>query len=531
MRILMKKIFCILTTLVCLASCNLLNESESDYQSKEYQFSTFENTKMVATNVYSYVYDYLTDVGGVMREAATDNAVYAWENNSIKTYYDGSWSGTNTIDDKWSTLYSAIAAANYYLENAPTDFPASIYVENYEEKMEQLKGYPYEITALRAWFHFELLKRYNNIVIADRSYTMDEVNSLTPVSYREAAEWIIQELDGVIPMLPDTYAGTYAGEVARLTKGAARAIKARTQLYLASPLNNNTNETGLWANAAATCKQIIDSGVYSLEDENVVNNTDAVGMIFAVYETPSNTFEGTNYPIGIEGGNSGTCPSLNLVECFEDGDCRLAKTIYANGDSLQGKPLQIYYGGDNGKPKTGASPTGFYLRKFIREETSFTVGNTTSYQHVVPLYRYAEVLLNYAEALFEASGRANFTGSISNVNYTLSPAEALNMVRARAGLEPVSSNLGADAFRKLLRNERRVELAFEDQRFWDIRRWKIGSETTKLYGFNLTMQADSSISATKTLVQSRLWQDKMNFYPIPDSEIHKNGNLIQNEGW
>jgi len=527
----MKRLYYILIAAACVSACNFLELNESDYQSKEYQFSTFENTKAVATNVYGYIYDYLSDVEGTMREAATDNAVYAWETSEIKRYYDGSWSGTRTIDDKWSTLYSAIAAANYYLENAPTDFPESRYLEDYTQRMEQLKGYPYEITALRAWFHFELLKRYNNIIIADRSFTLDEVNDITPTSYADAAQWIISELDGVIPMLPDSYAETYAGEVGRITKGAARAIKARTQLYLASPLNNTANDNKLWANAAATCKQIIDSGTYSLVDEDVVNNTAAVGGIFYVLETPSNSFESANFPIGFEGGNSGICPSLNLVEAFEDGDTRLAKTVYANGDSLQSAAIQTYYGGANGKPKKGATPTGFYLRKFIREETSFTVGNTTSYQHVVPLYRYAEVLLNYAEALFEASSNPSFKGSLFNVTYTLTPLQAVNMVRERAGLEDLPSSMSASEFRTALRNERRVELAFEDHRFWDIRRWEIGGETTKLYGLDQKIADDGTIGSSRILVQTRVWDDKMNFYPIPDSELYKNSNLVQNPGW
>ena len=149
---------------VCLVlntSCSdFLELDESQYHTVDYQFSTFENVKEVATGVYGYVVDGLQDVEGTMREVATDDAVYAWDNNEIKTFYDGSWAATNLIDDQWAYYYEAIAAANYFLENCPADFPESIWQDNYKEKMEQLKNYPLEVRALRAYFHFELLKRY-----------------------------------------------------------------------------------------------------------------------------------------------------------------------------------------------------------------------------------------------------------------------------------------------------------------------------------------------------------------------------------
>ena len=121
-----------------------------------------------------------------MRDVATDDAVYAWENSYVKTFWDGSWSPGRTVDDKWGYYYGAIAAANYFLEHCPDDFPASQYMETYKERIQQLRNYPYEVTVLRALFHFELLKRYGHIVIADHSLKMEEVNALESVDYAEA---------------------------------------------------------------------------------------------------------------------------------------------------------------------------------------------------------------------------------------------------------------------------------------------------------------------------------------------------------
>ena len=175
-------------------SCSdFLELDESQYHTVDYQFSTFENVKEVATGVYGYVVDGLQDVEGTMREVATDDAVYAWDNNEIKTFYDGSWAATNLIDDQWAYYYEAIAAANYFLENCPADFPESIWQDNYKEKMEQLKNYPLEVRALRAYFHFELLKRYRQIPVVSHSLSMKEANEIIPLSYEDAVNWIAEK--------------------------------------------------------------------------------------------------------------------------------------------------------------------------------------------------------------------------------------------------------------------------------------------------------------------------------------------------
>ena len=160
--------------LLALAAClwmttacsDFLELNESGYNSVEYQFSTFDRTKAVATNVYGYLKDGYSEVCSTMIDAATDDAVNAWSTNGIKGFYDGSWNTSAPIGDVWEYYYRAIAAANYFIEHCPADFPAAKYQEKYEEKLKELKLYPYEIQALRAYFHFELLKRYKNIIIA-----------------------------------------------------------------------------------------------------------------------------------------------------------------------------------------------------------------------------------------------------------------------------------------------------------------------------------------------------------------------------
>lgn len=538
-------------------SCSdFLELDESEYHTVKYQFSTFNRVKQSATNVYGYVRDGLSDVEQTMLDAASDDAVYAWETGGIKRFYDGSWSPINLIDDRWGELYEAIAAANYFLENCPEDFPEAKYQDSYEEDLEQLRNYPYEIRALRAYFHFELLKRYRSIIIGDRSFSKEEVNELEPVDYDTATEWIVKECDAVIPSLPTTYSGSYYGEVGRVTRGMAQALKARVLLYAASPLNNPQNDPIRYLKAAAAAKEIIDSGVYELIDEPTTNNASAKGLIFGKICPSSSEFEAANFPIGYEGGNSGVCPSQNLAEAFDmrngepfdrnnDGhwrnqlnaamrDPRFAKTLLYNGAMFKNQYIQSYTGGRNGQPLDGASPTSYYLYKHIQEETSFVVGSETYFQHVYPIFRYAEVLLNYAEALGAATGDARFTGEMTvdgqQIDFTLSPLDAMNRVRTRYGMPELTSVINYDSFETRLRNERRVELAFEGHRFWDLRRWMIGSQTTRIYGLEITNN-NGTMTYARKLVQERTWQDKMYFYPISETEQYNNRHLIQNNGW
>jgi hypothetical protein len=553
----MKKYIIILVTITCsvfgLISCsNFLDLDQSEYHSTKYQFEYFSRIKEVCTGVYSYITDGFSDVSGTMIDAATDDAVYAWNTNSIKTYYDGSWSAINTIDDEWSYWYTAIRAANYFLPNCPTDIPESQYLDDYADRMAQLKLFPYEVRGLRAYYHFNLLKRYNNIVIADHSITINEVNKLKPVTFDEAVDWIVNQLDSIIPNLPTTYKNTTYGEVGRFTKGAAMALKARVLLYAASPLNNTTNDKTKWLKAAKAAKDVIDLGVYQLVDEEVTNNENAKGLIFGKRNSASNSFESSNFPIGFEKekGNSGICPSQNLVDTYDmrDGtpfnwnnttdvqtmytnrDPRFEKTILHNGSTYKSYVIQSYVNGANGLPKEGATPTSYYLRKHMIENTNLESGATTAYPHIFPLFRYAEVYLNYAEALFEAENNAYFTGTEDGVSYTLSPAAAINAVRNRSNMPNLPTDLTTDVFRTRMRNERRVELAFEGHRFWDLRRWKIGSDTNKVYGMTITLNS-GVYNYERTLVQTRNWDDKYYFYPISNEELFKNHNLIQNTGW
>ena len=191
--------------------------------------------------------------------------------------------------------------------------------------------------------------------------------------------------------------------------------------------------------------------------------------------------------------------------------------------------VDIGEGGANGLPLTNATTTGYYLRKYVNKDISFVSGSTASKKHHNwILFRYAEVLLNYAEAMVNAFHNPDY----KDAEFPLSACEAVNQVRDRSDVKMPALKTGmteAD-FVKRLKNERRVELAFEGHRFWDVRRWKDLNVTANIYGVKV-QKTEDGFEYDKFLYETRTITDNLYFYPISNTEKYKNPNLGQNTGW
>lgn len=533
---------------VSLSSCDYLDYTESSGYNKEDMFVYFERAKGMLTTVYSYLPADFGNFGGATRAAATDEAEYAWSTSNIIRYNNGSWSPILTIDDVWGNYYYAIRTANMFLENHQKDFTNIEWNDDYELLMKQYQYYPYEARFLRAFYYFELVKRYKNVPLITTCLELEEANKVEPAGFEKVIGFIVNECDEIAGKLPASYKDMPGAETGRITQGAVMALKSRALLYAASPLYAGTSDREKWVKAAGAAKALIDKadseGWYQLVNEDSWNNLSSKELILETRQGNSNNFERLNFPMGYEGGNSGTCPAQNLVDAFEmnDGsrfdwgnpehvrnmynpekrDSRLFKTVLHNGAAFKNSTVETFVGGKNGTPLNGATPTGYYLKKYVLESVSLDPNNTTTGRHVWVLFRYAETLLNYAEALYEAYGDPDYTDN----TFTLSPRAAINRVRARAGMPEVAT----DNFRERIRNERRVELAFEDHRFWDVRRWKIAGQTIDIYGVKIEKQGDDWMY-TRQLVDRRSWDDKMYLYPVSNGELFKNGQLKQNPGW
>lgn len=534
-----------------IGGCNYVDYSEASYLKEENIFNEMGRIKSFLNNIYSYLPAEFNSIDGAMRESATDDAEHVWNFSNVQKFNDGSWSPIQTLDDKWGNLYSGIRAVNLFLKNAEgLTFDDLKWNESYKEDMVLYNNYPNEARFLRAFFYFELIKRYGDVPLITDILTEEEANKVTKSSFDTVVSYIISECDEIIPKLPVTYA-TFGpvNETGRATSGAAMALKARVLLYAASPLHNTSGAAQKWEEAAKASKDIINKATYSLEANYnaFINSVTSKELILESREGNENYFERANFPIGLEGGNTGTCPTQNLVDSYEmvangksitdptsgynatnpynGRDPRLALTVILNNSTFKSKTMEIWYGGANAAPLTNATKTGYYLRKYVIEAVNLTPSNTTSRQHTWVLFRYGEVLLNYAEAMNEVYGPEN-AGT-----YGMTALQAVNLIRARAKMPAFPAGLTKDQFRLKLQNERRVEMAFEGHRFWDIRRWKIGNTTKDIYGMEITKNTDGTFNYTKKLIEQRIYEDKMNLYPIPLSEIYKNNKLNQNTGW
>ncbi len=548
--------------LACLvpAACVDLNYSEENTRDEEWTYEYFENgIKNMVFDVYAQVYNNEFESNSAYFLAgATDEAQYALETGAVNNYVNGGWSAANPYSRTWSKCYTAIADANMFLEKlAQADISSWQYNPDYRNWVQQLELFPYEVRFLRAYFYFELFRSYGDVPLVTTTLTNAEANTITRTPADEIVKFIVEEIDEIAPYLPVSYVTEVNSEVGRATRGAALALKARTLLYAASPLFNPTNDRSRWAAAAEACKVILDnaatwglklSAYGSLWGHDAFYNPE---LIFGLGRGEFNSFEMANYPVGVENGSSGNCPTQTLVDQYEyqeggqtfgerypgsidlasvdpyEGlDPRFALTVVKNGDEWptngsQKKAIETFNGGFNASPKYGATPTGYYLKKYVDGACVTTADNQTTRRHTWILFRLGEIYLDYAEAVFNA------TGSAKDATFGMTANEAINKLRNRPDIQMPEFTEDGEAWVARYERERMVELAFENHRFWDVRRWKKGPQYFR------TIQV-ANISAGLQLTRitvSRQWDDKYYFYPIPQSELKKNPNLTQNAGW
>ena len=544
-----------------LSSCADLEYTEETTRDEEWTYTYYsDGIKNLVFDVYAQIYNNEFEANSAyFLAAATDEAVYALETGAVNNYVNGGWSPANPYSNTWTKSYTAIADVNMYLEKIDqADITDWQYNPDYKNWVSQMEMFAYELRFLRAYFYFELFKTYGDVPLVTTTLTNGQANNIKRTPAEQIVKFIIDECDAIAPYLPVSYGTEYGSEIGRATRIAVFALKARTLLYAASPLHNTSNDRTKWEKAAEACKYIIDNAAtwgLKLSNYSSLWGHDAffnAELIFGLGRGESNTFEMANYPIGVENGSSGNCPSQSLVDQYEyqeDGvtfgerhpgdidltedspyeglDPRFALTVVKEGDEwpsngAQKKIIETYVGGFNGAPKYGATPTSYYLRKYVDGSCVTTADNQTTRRHTWILFRLGEFYLDYAEAVFNATGSANEAAT-----YGMTANEAINVLRNRADIQMPKFTEDGEAWVKRYERERLVELAFENHRFWDVRRWKKGAQ----YFGSVQAATISSNGLLKRSTINRQWNDKFNFYPIPQSELKKNPNLTQNPGW
>ena len=541
--------FGIVCTVALVGCTDKMDYHEYTNYGKEYVFSDFGRTAAFVNNIYSYLdYDLL---GTTSLASACDEAEMALNYSNVLDYTNGNWTALNP-KSQWN-YYTPIRAANYFLENGLNlEFSDLILNQDYEAQMKRYGRYQYEVRLLRAYYYFLLVRAYGDVPFTTKVLTEAEANSLERTPASQVFDFIISECDAVAPQLPVDYskldndaAGGTNPEAGRVTRGAALALKARASLYCASKLFNDSENRDLYKRAATASLDVINYcgennitlGKYT--DLWGADNWKASEMIFVRRVGDTDDPERTNFPIGMENATQTLVDAYemknggepNQKDPYTGRDPRFAMTIAVNGDkwpNTNPNPLEIYTGGRDAAPVPYATPTGYYVKKYVDGATDISASTSSGgKRHSWITFRLGEFLLNYAEATFKYFGSAD----IKDAELTMTAREAVNKVRKRTGVDmpDFPEGMSSSDFWSRYKNERMVELAFEGHRFWDVRRWKEGGFTS-IGRMLITKNSDDSFTYTRS-IKALVWDDKMYFYPIPDSEIRKNPNLKQNPGW
>lgn len=486
-----------------------------------------------------HVYNNITDESRLTYPGLTPNQILI-----------GQWDEVNNPMDVWTPAYTSIRRMNEFFTHIKTAPLA-------DSVKEQLSG---DVYFLRAFMYFDLVKRYGGVPLLTQPQDINDDLAVSRAGTEETFQFILDDLDRAYERVPET------ALKAKASKSAVLALKGRVLLYWASPLFNLQNDQGRWQQAAVVNRQLIEEGKYDLYDDLStlwLNSSNNESIFQIEYHLPEkyHDWDALVKPLVLANNVAGYGSILqDLVDAFpmsngkaihEQGsgyndqnpyvnrDKRFYAYVAYNGSKMKGTTsgpplkevtLQIYRGGRDYDADPSSiiynTTTGYYTIKGVNPENTIYRGGYGSDQPWIEL-RYAEVLLNYAEAQNE------FLGAPDQSVY-----DALNLIRRRAGIsnDLIPGSYSKDQMRSFIHNERYVELCLEHKRYWDLRRWK--SAGTILNGKRgtgvvITKEANGSFSYDYEPVdpQPNVFTDKMYFMPIPREEITKNVNLIQNPGW
>ena len=551
----MKNIFKILfaAAVMSLSSCTgLLDMTPPDRVSDKVIWETTTSAEYAINYLYSYTYDITMGQSAAgQTEALTDQMKYGSYNNnamciipSLIAYGDETNMTVSYVDvymGSWSWLYGAVRRVNQAISELKQ------YGKMSDADKVRLEA---ELKFMRAFIYFDMAKRYGDLIIYDED--MNKIVKDKPLDSEEKVwDFIQNDLEFAAANLPARNASK-----GRLDKGSAWAFLSRAMLYAER-----------W-DVVLTAAEEVEKLGYSLEKKyadsyakatTAGNNeailqyhfdrTQSVTHSFDFYYTP-----GGDYTLKGESGGGWGTPTQEMVESYElakggfanwsewhgtttktppyaDLEPRFHATILYNGSDWKGRKIEPFVGGADGwcqwnlerEPK-GRTTTGYYLRKMV-DEGHNVITESGSVQPIT-MIRYAEVLLNKAEACYHIDGK------------TAEANAAVKAVRQRVGL-PYTDKAGSSLW-DAIRQERKVELAYEGLWYWDLRRWGVAHKTYpeglsgyQVHGLKIEKAGEGKFTYTYVSVddQDRKFSEKMYRFPIPSSELTSNASVEQFPEW
>ncbi len=536
-----------------LAACDYLDMTPTDRISDKTMWESTANAELAVNSIYSYVYDVYDGQSVVgLTESLTDVMKYGSYNyNALAlipsefAYGDATTITATYVDaymGYWGSQYTRVRRTNEALNNLRK------YGQMSDADKTRLEA---ELRFMRAYLYFDLVKRYKEVILYD-----EDMNAITRnkslSSESDAWDFIEKDLDFAAANLP-----AKADAAGRLDKGSANAFITRAMLYAGRydkviTAADAVEALGykLEADYADACSKSVTAGNTEAILQYQFSRADNVTHSFDYYYSPGGDFSLN----GATGGGYGT-PTQELVESYElaaggypdwepwhgddvtdtppyaDLEPRFHATVLYNGASWKGRAIQAWQGGNDGwcewnvEPEpNGRSTTGYYLRKLVDEDHD-VIAYSSGVQPVT-IIRYAEVLLNKAEALYRTDKEADAEDIINNE------------IRHRVGLPAISAE--GDALMDAIRHERKVELAFEGLWYWDLRRWGIahkaypdGLTGYQVHGFKITKDESGVFHYSYVSVddRNRNFPEKLYRFPLPASELNNNGAVAQFPEW
>lgn len=490
-------------------------------------------------------------------------------------FNEGTWNAVNIPTELpgWTQAWTSIRPANTFIKNVDR-VPVSVQTGMTEEEKVRLKA---EARFLRALSYADLARSYGGVPIINIPLNSSSPELYTPRStFDETVKYIVEQLDSAAMALPANYRFTAPEEYGRATSVAAKALKGRTLLYAARPLFNdptNANEIvagkydeekwKLAAEANAEAIKLAEANGYGLHIDPM-SKKDSYEKFFVTrvndevilsYMKPQDkNCELRQLPKRFLAANSAVAgyslPTLDLVDEYEmkngksirdagsgyneqdpykNRDQRFYASIFYNGADYRGQKIETYRGkagttvADGKDYNSTFVNTGFYLKKFV--DVSIDPKKTEVADHNYPIIRYAEVLLNYAEAMNEAFGP-----EVDGLANGKTAKWAIDQVRDRAIQPALPAGLDKTEMRSRIRRERRIELAFEEHRFWDVRHWKDADSQKQVWLQVIEKDASGKLTFSREKRNRVFSAPKMYLMPIPFEQV-ANGSYEQNPEW
>ena len=509
-----------------LPSCNedFLDKQPTDSLTNSTYWTSTDNAQKAITAVYQYLGD---EWWKTFLTSGTDDG-YAWSTwpCDMRDVANGSAiASAGTFSHFWQFYYQAIASANIVLGNIDQ-------VPDMDDDVRaRMKA---EVIFIRAYAYQQLVGMYGDVPLITQTPSGPSEYNVSQTAASDVMEYISNDLAEAAPALPVSYA---AADFGKVTRGAALTLKARVDLF-----------RGDFQDAAKAAQDVMDLGVYSIDPDYLsifdgTNEQSQEIILSAQYNENHKNSIATWVGGPFVSGWSEIVPLQSLVDSYEciDGktidesslydaadpfanrDPRLSMTVVLPGGIVNGVTVDVTApNSPYGLGQNNASYSGYYFRKAV--PTVVDGGYDSNSTNDLIVLRYAEVPLIYAEAKIE----------LNDIDQSV--YDAIDMVRSRAdvNMPNIATGKSQDELRQILRRERHVEFAMEEQRFFDIRRWEIAADVMpgKVYGILNNFDNERSDYNSHVYIETRTFDPAKHYlWPIPQSEVNLNDNLVQNPNW